>query len=142
MSVQALFWIAFSIILLIDTICTIIIYKYAIEKEFRLFEVTPSIAIHKSMKADKENFTKTERIILGIIYEICYLPLTVVWAIGWVLYKIWCFIYKDDSLTKKKEVVEETIQDSNEEEPLTDTQFSREPSQKDFVENGVNNSEE
>lgn len=94
------------------------------------------------MKADKENFTKTERIILGIIYEVCYLPLTVVWAIGWVLYKIWCFIYKNDSLTKKKEVVEETIQDSNEEEPLTDTQFSREPSQKDFVENGVNNSEE
>ena len=125
----------------IDIICTVIIYKYAIEKEFRLFEVTPSIAIHKSMKADKENFTKPERIILGIIYEVCYLPLTVVWAIGWVLYKIWCLIYKDDSLTKKKEVVEETIQDSNDEEPLTDTQFSREPSQKDFVENGVSNSE-
>ena len=142
MSVQALFWIAFLIILLIDTICTIIIYKYAIEKEFRLFEVTPSIAIHKSMKADKENFTKAERIILGIIYEVCYLPLTVVWAIGWVLYKIWCLIYKDDSLTKKQEVVEETVQDSNDEEPLTDTQFSREPSQKDFVENGVSNSEE
>lgn len=89
------------------------------------------------MKADKENFTKTERIILGIIYEVCYLPLTIVWAIGWILYRTWCLIYKDDSPTKQKEILEETTQDSNNEEQLTNTQFSREPSQKDFVESGV-----
>ena len=100
-----------------------------------MFEIAPSIAIHKSMKADKKNFTKTERIILGIIYEVCYLPLTIVWAIGWVLYKTWCLIYKDDSSTKQKEIIEEITQDSNNEK--IDTQFSREPSQKDFVESGV-----
>lgn len=94
------------------------------------------------MKADKKNFTKTERIILGIIYEVCFLPLTIVWAIGWVLYKTWCLIYKDDSPTKQREILEETTQDSNKEEQLADTLVSREPSQKDFVENNVKGSEE
>ena len=94
------------------------------------------------MRADYKTFTKTERIILGIIYEVCFLPLTIVWAIGWVLYKIWCLIYKKDSPTKQKEILEETTQDSNKEEQLTDTLVSRESSQKDFVENSVKGSEE
>ena len=141
MSIQTLFWIDLLIILITDIICTVIIYKYAIEEEFRVFEITPSLAIHKSMRADYKTFTKTERIILGIIYEVCFLPLTIVWAIGWVLYKIWCLIYKKDSPTKQKEILEETTQDSNKEEQLTDTLVSRESSQKDFVENSVKGSE-
>ena len=65
-----------------------------IDKKFRRFYPIPSLIIYNSFKASK--VSKITTALMGIAYEIVYLPFTIMWFTAWILYQTGKFLRSSD----------------------------------------------
>lgn len=65
-----------------------------IDKKFRRFYPIPSLIIYNSFKASK--VSKITTALMGIAYEIVYLPFTIMWFTAWILYQTGKFLISSD----------------------------------------------